>query len=156
MTEPSPLSLLHHLKIIFHQQGFMQYFSLKKFMYCNDVRNLMMKHMWWVPYWAWEWRWFKDSSNRNLEGFVHNSRKRLFVPVIYTILCILFKKIYQSIQTLLEKKIRYKDHQYLLWSNFKAIHMICELQLEYTKYKYMYSFTEIRKEVWDMTRRGYR
>jgi hypothetical protein len=96
---------------------------------CSDISGLICKLG--VVYDVSEWRLFIDSSKRSLKGvLLHNGSKYASVPVAHSIH---LKEMYENFEILL-KKMKYKEHGWLICGDLKVICMWLGQQPGYTKF----------------------
>jgi len=111
-------------------EEFKDFFSQENgVMFCNDVCSVMefLGH----EYNPDQWRLFSHSSNMSLKVVLfHNGKKFPSVPLA---LAANMKESYESMKLLLGK-LKYDEFKWKLCGDLKAVALLLEMQLRYTKY----------------------
>jgi hypothetical protein len=98
--------------------------------FCNDVRGLL-ETIGLLEYKPDEWRLFIDSSKRSLKCvLLSNSNIYSAIPIGHSTT---LKEEYETIALVL-KKIKYKEHQWLICVDLKMVNVLLGQQSGYTKY----------------------
>lgn len=98
--------------------------------YCNDVKGLLEK-MDLLEYIPDQWRLFIDSSKRSLKCvLLHNGNKYGSIPIGHSTK---MKEEYETISLVL-KKIKYEEHQWVICVDLKMVNFLLGQQSGYTKY----------------------
>jgi hypothetical protein len=117
-----------------HDKEFIPYFAHSgSLVYCSVISGLICKLG--VACDASEWRLFIDSVKRSFKGvLLHNSNKYTYVPVAHSIH---LKETYKNLEIFL-KKMKYKEHGWLICGDLKVLCMLLAQQPGCTKFPCFY------------------